>query len=86
MISGTITDASGRTLSGQTCKAFLHSIAHAKPLVVGLNCALGAEALRPYVEELDQTAWTFTSVHPNAGLPNEFGEYDETVDEMAVAV
>ena len=86
MVSGTITDASGRTLSGQTCTAFLYSIAHCNPFLVGLNCALGADALRPYVEELDQTAWTYTSVHPNAGLPNEFGEYDQSVDEMAETI
>ena len=83
IISGTITDASGRTLSGQTCEAFWHSVAHAEPLVVGLNCALGAEALRPHVEAMASTAWTYTSVHPNAGLPNEFGEYDESPDQMA---
>ena len=86
MVSGTITDASGRTLSGQTCTAFLYSIAHCNPFLVGLNCALGADALRPYVEELDQTAWIPTSVHPNAGLPNEFGEYDQSVDEMAETI
>ncbi len=83
IISGTITDASGRTLSGQTCEAFWYSVAHAEPLVVGLNCALGAEALRPHVEAMASTAWTYTSVHPNAGLPNEFGEYDESPDQMA---
>ncbi|QSP93782.1 methionine synthase [Marinobacter salinisoli] len=83
MISGTITDASGRTLSGQTTEAFWNSIAHAKPLSVGLNCALGADALRPYVEELATKATTYVSAHPNAGLPNEFGEYDQTPEEMA---
>lgn len=83
MVSGTITDASGRTLSGQTCSAFWHSIEHANPLLVGLNCALGAEALRPHIEELAETAPTFVSVHPNAGLPNEFGEYEETPGSMA---
>jgi 5-methyltetrahydrofolate--homocysteine methyltransferase len=83
MISGTITDASGRTLSGQTCEAFWTSIAHAQPLVVGLNCALGADQLRPYVEQLGRVADTFVSVHPNAGLPNAFGGYDETADSMA---
>ncbi|MBE02969.1 methionine synthase [uncultured Marinobacter sp.] len=83
MISGTITDASGRTLSGQTTEAFYNSIAHAKPLSVGLNCALGADALRPYVEELANKAETYVSAHPNAGLPNEFGEYDQTPEEMA---
>jgi 5-methyltetrahydrofolate--homocysteine methyltransferase len=83
MISGTITDASGRTLSGQTTEAFYNSIAHAKPISVGLNCALGADALRPYVEELANKAETYVSAHPNAGLPNEFGEYDQTPKEMA---
>jgi 5-methyltetrahydrofolate--homocysteine methyltransferase len=83
MISGTITDASGRTLSGQTTEAFYNSIAHAKPLSVGLNCALGADALRPYVEELANKVETYVSAHPNAGLPNEFGEYDQTPEEMA---
>src|SRR5690554_6735781 len=83
MISGTITDASGRTLSGQTTEAFWNSIAHSRPISVGLNCALGADALRPYVEELSAKAQTFVSAHPNAGLPNEFGEYDQTPEEMA---
>ena len=83
MISGTITDASGRTLSGQTCEAFWSSVRHANPLIIGLNCALGAEALRPRVQEIASCAETFVSVHPNAGLPNEFGEYDETPDHMA---
>ncbi|MBZ2167971.1 methionine synthase [Marinobacter sp. F4216] len=83
MISGTITDASGRTLSGQTTEAFWNSVTHAKPLSVGLNCALGADALRPYVEELATKATTYVSAHPNAGLPNEFGEYDQTPEEMA---
>ncbi len=78
MISGTITDASGRTLSGQTTEAFYNSIRHAEPFSVGLNCALGAEQLRPYVEELSQIADVPVSCHPNAGLPNAFGEYDET--------
>ena len=82
-ISGTITDASGRTLSGQTTAAFWASVRHAKPLMVGLNCALGAAALRPYLQELSTLADTFVSVYPNAGLPNEFGEYDETPDAMA---
>ena len=86
MVSGTITDASGRTLSGQTPEAFWHSIRHAEPLIVGLNCALGSEALRPHVEALAKVATTFVSVHPNAGLPNEFGEYDETPEEMAETV
>ena len=80
MISGTITDASGRTLSGQTTEAFYNSIRHAEPLSVGLNCALGAEQLRPYLEELSQIADVPVSCHPNAGLPNAFGEYDETPD------
>ena len=86
MISGTITDASGRTLSGQSCSAFWHSVSHAQPLLVGLNCALGAEALRPHVVELANLAPTFVSVHPNAGLPNEFGEYDESADDMASVI
>ena len=81
-ISGTITDASGRTLSGQTVQAFWTSIEHAKPLLVGLNCALGAEMLMPYVRTLSEYASTYTSVHPNAGLPNAFGEYDETIENM----
>ena len=83
MVSGTITDASGRTLSGQTPEAFWLSIRHADPLIVGLNCALGSEALRPHVEALSEVATTFVSVHPNAGLPNEFGEYEETPEQMA---
>jgi len=83
MISGTITDASGRTLSGQTAEAFWYSVAHAKPISIGLNCALGAEELRPYVETLSKVANTFVSAHPNAGLPNEFGEYDQPPQEMA---
>lgn len=86
MISGTITDASGRTLSGQTTEAFWNSIAHAKPISVGLNCALGAKDLRPYVEELATKANTYVSAHPNAGLPNAFGEYDETPAQMAEVV
>ncbi|ODC03400.1 methionine synthase [Terasakiispira papahanaumokuakeensis] len=86
MISGTITDASGRTLSGQTTEAFWNSIRHAQPISVGLNCALGADELRPYLEELSHKADTFVSVHPNAGLPNAFGEYDQTPDEMAAIV
>ena len=86
MISGTITDASGRTLSGQTAEAFWNSVAHARPLSVGLNCALGAEELRPHVEELSKKVSTFVSAHPNAGLPNEFGEYDQTAAQMAVIV
>lgn len=83
MISGTITDASGRTLSGQTLEAFYTSIAHANPLSVGLNCALGAQEMRPHIEELSQIASCFTSAYPNAGLPNAFGEYDEQPHETA---
>ena len=86
MISGTITDASGRTLSGQTTEAFWNSVRHAKPISVGLNCALGAKDLRPYLEELSTKADTHVSAHPNAGLPNAFGEYDETPAEMAAVV
>jgi 5-methyltetrahydrofolate--homocysteine methyltransferase len=83
IISGTITDASGRTLSGQTAEAFYNSVRHARPLAVGLNCALGAKELRPYVEELAGIAESYVSCHPNAGLPNAFGEYDETPESMA---
>ena len=83
MISGTITDQSGRTLTGQLTEAFYNSLRHARPLSVGLNCALGAEQLRQYVEELSGISETFVSAHPNAGLPNEFGEYDETPEAMA---
>ena len=83
MISGTITDASGRTLSGQTAAAFYASVAHVQPLSVGLNCALGVELLRPYVHELAQVAECRVSAHPNAGLPNAFGGYDETAEFMA---
>ena len=83
MVSGTITDASGRTLSGQTLKAFWHSIRHAGLFSVGLNCALGAEQLRPHVEELSGLADTFVTCHPNAGLPNAFGGYDQTPSAMA---
>ncbi|AHL75761.1 methionine synthase [Stutzerimonas stutzeri] len=86
MISGTITDASGRTLSGQTTEAFWNSVRHAKPISVGLNCALGAKELRPYLEELSNKAETHVSAHPNAGLPNAFGEYDESPAEMASVV
>ncbi|MCX2832989.1 methionine synthase [Microbulbifer thermotolerans] len=86
MISGTITDASGRTLSGQTTEAFYYSVAHAKPLSVGLNCALGASELRPYVEALSNVCADYVSAHPNAGLPNEFGEYDETPEQTAAVV
>jgi 5-methyltetrahydrofolate--homocysteine methyltransferase len=83
MISGTITDASGRTLSGQTTEAFWNSVRHADPFLVGLNCALGAEELRPYLTDLSAVANTRVSVHPNAGLPNEFGGYDETPETMS---
>jgi 5-methyltetrahydrofolate--homocysteine methyltransferase len=83
MISGTITDASGRTLSGQTLEAFYTSVAHANPLSVGLNCALGAQEMRPHIEELSQIASCFTSAYPNAGLPNAFGEYDEQPHQTA---
>ncbi|QTH39394.1 methionine synthase [Yimella sp. cx-51] len=86
IISGTITDASGRTLSGQVTEAFWNSVRHAKPLAVGFNCALGAADMRPYVAELGKVADTFVSVYPNAGLPNAFGEYDETPQEMADVV
>ncbi len=83
MISVTITDASGRTLSGQTAEAFWNSIAHANPISVGINCALGAEDMRPYIEELSGIANCYTSCYPNAGLPNAFGEYDDTPEHMA---
>jgi 5-methyltetrahydrofolate--homocysteine methyltransferase len=83
IVSGTITDASGRTLSGQTTEAFWNSIRHAKPLVVGLNCALGGKQLRPYIEELSRIADTYVCAYPNAGLPNAFGEYDETGEQTA---
>jgi 5-methyltetrahydrofolate--homocysteine methyltransferase len=83
LISGTITDASGRTLSGQTAEAFYNSVRHARPLAIGLNCALGAKELRPYVEELAGISETMVSCHPNAGLPNAFGEYDDTPESMA---
>lgn len=83
MVSGTITDASGRTLSGQTTDAFLISVSHVPLLSVGLNCALGAKQLRPYLQILNEQAPFFVSAYPNAGLPNEFGHYDQTPDEMA---
>jgi len=86
MISGTITDASGRTLSGQTAEAFYASVAHSRPLSIGLNCALGARDLRPHVETLSNVADSHVSAHPNAGLPNAFGEYDETPEEMAATL
>ncbi|MFN6090231.1 MAG: homocysteine S-methyltransferase family protein [Cyclobacteriaceae bacterium] len=82
MVSGTITDASGRTLSGQTTEAFLISVSHVPLLSVGLNCALGARQLRPYLQILNEQAPFFVSAYPNAGLPNEFGQYDEGPDEM----
>ncbi len=86
IISGTITDASGRTLSGQTTEAFWNSIRHARPLAVGLNCALGRRRMRPYIAELSPVADTFVSCYPNAGLPNAFGEYDETPEQMAAII
>ncbi|PLX13847.1 MAG: methionine synthase, partial [Marinilabiliales bacterium] len=82
MVSGTITDASGRTLSGQTLEAFLYSVSHINMLSIGFNCALGAKELRPFVEELSGKAPFLTSVYPNAGLPNQFGEYDDTAEQM----
>jgi len=81
MISGTITDASGRTLSGQTLEAFYTSVMHARPLSIGLNCALGAKEMRPHIEELSQIASCFVSAYPNAGLPNAMGEYDEKPED-----
>jgi len=86
MVSGTITDASGRTLSGQTVEAFWNSVRHARPEVIGLNCALGAKQLRPYVEELARIADAYVCAYPNAGLPNAFGEYDETACETAALI
>lgn len=86
MISGTITDASGRTLSGQTLEAFYISVSHANPLSIGLNCALGAEQMRPYVEELSDIASCYVSCYPNAGLPNAMGEYDESPAHTAKIV
>jgi len=83
MISGTITDASGRTLSGQTLEAFYTSVVHAKPLTIGLNCALGAKEMRPHIEELSHIASCYVSAYPNAGLPNAMGEYDEQPEETA---
>lgn len=83
IVSGTITDLSGRTLSGQTVEAFWNSVRHARPFAIGLNCAFGAEQLRPYVAELSRVADSFVSAYPNAGLPNEFGEYDEHPDVTA---
>lgn len=86
MVSGTITDASGRTLSGQTAEAFWYSLRHARPLAIGLNCALGAKDLRQHVDVLAQVADTHVSAHPNAGLPNAFGGYDETPEDMAAVL
>ncbi|SFF45920.1 methionine synthase [Blastococcus tunisiensis] len=86
VISGTITDASGRTLSGQVTEAFWHSVRHVKPLLVGLNCALGAKEMRPYLAEIARVADTFVSCYPNAGLPNAFGEYDEAPEETAAII
>ena len=83
MVSGTITDQSGRTLTGQTTDAFLISVEHLDLLSVGLNCALGASMMRPYLQVLNKNARFGVSAHPNAGLPNEFGEYDETPEMMA---
>lgn len=86
MISGTITDASGRTLSGQTVEAFLHSVSHFDLLSIGLNCALGAEQMRPYIEELSQKSTFAISAYPNAGLPNQFGGYDESPEQMGAHI
>ena len=86
LVSGTITDASGRTLSGQTPEAFYYSIAHAQPLGVGFNCALGADQLKAHVKSLNRVADCLVTAHPNAGLPNEFGEYDESPEEMAKVI
>ena len=86
MVSGTITDASGRTLSGQTTEAFLISVSHVPLLSVGLNCALGASMLRPYLQVLSEKAPFFVSAYPNAGLPNEFGQYDETPEQMGAQI
>lgn len=86
MVSGTITDQSGRTLTGQTTEAFLISVSHMNLLTIGLNCALGASMMRPYLQVLDKKAPFGVSAHPNAGLPNEFGEYDETPELMAIQI
>ena len=83
IISGTITDKSGRTLTGQTVEGFWNSVRHAEPMAIGLNCALGAKDLKPYIEDLSRMADCFVSIHPNAGLPNEMGEYTESADYMA---
>ncbi|HWZ21457.1 MAG TPA: homocysteine S-methyltransferase family protein, partial [Cytophagaceae bacterium] len=86
MVSATITDASGRTLTGQVTEAFYNSVSHADLLSVGLNCALGAKELRPFLQEMSRVAGCYVSAYPNAGLPNQFGEYDQTADEMAEVV
>jgi 5-methyltetrahydrofolate--homocysteine methyltransferase len=86
MVSGTITDASGRTLSGQTVEAFLVSVSHIPLLSVGFNCALGADLLKPYLQTLSQNTSFNVSAHPNAGLPNAFGEYDETPEQMQAQI
>jgi len=86
LVSGTITDRSGRTLSGQTPEAFLYAMRHLKPLAIGFNCALGAKELRPHLEEVARASESFITCHPNAGLPNEFGEYDETPEQMAAVI
>ena len=86
MVSGTITDASGRTLSGQTVEAFLASVSHIPLLSVGFNCALGAEQLQPYLKRLSNQTAFYTSAHPNAGLPNAFGEYDQTPKQMQALI
>jgi len=86
ILSGTITDLSGRTLTGQTTEAFWNSVRHARPFAIGLNCSLGAKHMRPYVAELSRVADTRISAYPNAGLPNEFGEYDETPAETAACL
>src|SRR6187401_2236976 len=86
MISGAITDASGRTLSGQTLEAFYNSVKHARPLSIGLNCALGAKEMRPHIVELSQIASCYVSAYPNAGLPNAMGEYDETPEQTAAII
>jgi 5-methyltetrahydrofolate--homocysteine methyltransferase len=86
MISGTITDSSGRTLSGQTLEAFYVSVMHAQPISIGLNCALGAAQMRPHIEELSQIAACFVSAYPNAGLPNTMGEYDESPEHTAIII
>jgi 5-methyltetrahydrofolate--homocysteine methyltransferase len=86
MVSGTITDASGRTLSGQTPEAFWNSVSHAELLSIGLNCALGAKDMIPHIAELSKVSWVYTTAYPNAGLPNEFGQYDESPEAMAKVV